>query len=295
MTLDLSRLVVFAAVAEASSFTVAAKKLGVPRSTVSRAIAALEADVGTPLLHRTTRTVGLSPAGKVLLERTAPGLTSLQQALSSPLSSDDEPQGTLKMTATPDFAAAILADVVAGFMLRHPQVKVQLELTNRLVDLRGEGFDLAFRFAFGRLVGASLVARKLASLDVRFYASPSYIARVGAPKRLAELTNHSMIGIKPRDRWQVTNGEDTHVVDVAPRVFLDDMGTARALVRGGAGIAMLPSFMTRDDVAAGNIVCVLPSWSSVLATAFMVFPGKVLSRRVSLFRDHVTAALEGRL
>lgn len=295
MSLDLSRLVVFAAVAEASSFTVAAKKLGVPRSTVSRAIAALEADVGTPLLHRTTRTVALSPAGKVLLERTTPGLTSLQEALSSPLSPDDEPQGTLKMSATSDFAASILAEVVASFVLRHPQVKVQMELTNRIVDLRGEGFDLAFRFAFGKLVGASLVARKLASLDVRFYASPSYIARVGAPKRIADLTHHTMIGIKPRDRWQFTNGEDTHIIDVAPRVILDDMGTARALARAGVGVAAMPSFMTRDDVGAGSLVCVLPSWSSVLATAFMVFPGKVLPRRVSLFRDHVTAALEGRL
>jgi DNA-binding transcriptional LysR family regulator len=293
MSLDLSRLVVFAAVAEASSFTVAAKKLGVPRSTVSRAIAALEADVGTPLLHRTTRTVALSPAGKVLLERTTPGLTSLQEALSSPLSPDDEPQGTLKISATSDFAASILAEVVASFMLRHPQVK--MELTNRIVDLRGEGFDLAFRFAFGKLVGASLVARKLAALDVRLYASPSYIARVGAPRRISELTQHAMIGIKPRDRWHFTNGEDTHIVDVAPRVILDDMATARALARAGAGIAAMPSFMTRDDVAAGSLVCVLPSWSSVLATAFMVFPGKVLPRRVSLFRDHVTAALEGRL
>ena len=291
--MDLSRLAVFAAVAEASSFSVAAKQLGVPRSTVSRAIAALEAEVGVMLLHRTTRSVGLSPAGRVLLERTAPGLASLQAALSSPLAPADEPAGLLKITAPADFCTAILSDVIAAFLVRYPQIKLELVLTNRVVDLRGEGFDVGFRFAFGKLNGASLVARRLGSLDVRLYASPSYIARVGAPRQLADLVDHALISHDPRERWRFKNGETTVAVDVAPRIVIDEMGAARALVRAGAGIATLPSFMARSDVAAGTLVPVLPGHHTPLATAWMVFPGKVLAKKTQLFRDHVVAALDG--
>jgi DNA-binding transcriptional LysR family regulator len=155
MDLDLLRF--FVTVAETASFSVAARKLGVTKSSVSRGVAALEAALGAQLLHRTTRTVALSTAGSELYQRTAPALAAIRAALGSLPERDEHPSGILRITAPNDLGATLLSEVTVRFLARYPQVKVDVRLTNRKVDLVAEGFDLAVRAATGKLADSSLL------------------------------------------------------------------------------------------------------------------------------------------
>src|SRR5262249_8893935 len=162
-----------------SSFSGAAEKLGVSKATVSRAIASLEKRVRAELVHRTTRQVALSTAGIALYERAAPHLASLKQAVCSLPEIEQGPSGELRITAPVDLGAALLPETIARFTLRHPSVRVDARITNRVVDLIGEGFDLAIRAAGPKLKDSSLVARPLSAVEAHLYASPTYLARRG--------------------------------------------------------------------------------------------------------------------
>src|SRR5262245_8314866 len=171
--MDLNLLPLFSIVAETSSFADAARKLGVPRSSVSRGVAALESALGVHLFNRTTRKVALSTAGAAFHERIAPQLAGLQQALGSLPERDELPSGELRLTAPPDIGVTVLPEVMAGFAARYPAIKVDLRLEWRMVDVVAEGFDVALRIKpGGRLADSSLVARRLSALDVGLYASP---------------------------------------------------------------------------------------------------------------------------
>ena len=286
---SLQRLAIFAAVAEHKSFSLAAEALSLPRSSVSRAVARLEDDVGAVLLHRTTRKVALSPAGEVLLARVAPGLSSLTSALQTPLTDDDDDKGVVRVTAVEDFAAAVLADVVAAFVLRWPKIRIELVLTERLVDLKGEGIDVAFRFSFGRLKGDGLIGRKLGDVQLGLYASPGYLARAGAPKNVDELRGHPTVGASMIERVQLKSTDGRRVVEAQPTVVCNSMATCRALVVAGVGVAALPSHLVKDDVHNGALVPVLSQWTSWRGTLWLVLAQKKAPGRVRKFCDFVTA------
>jgi DNA-binding transcriptional LysR family regulator len=285
------RLALFAAVAEAESFSVAAAQFGLPRSSVSRAIAALEAELGVTLLHRTTRKVTVSAHGRALFERAAPGLASLQAALAAPF--QDEAVGVLRITTVADFATIVLADVIAAFMLRHPRIRVELVLTEDVVDLRAQGIDVAFRFSFGKLRGgAGHVAKRIGGIEMGLYAAPRYLARAGAPRALDELTRHRTVALTSmrRARLSFEDGTRAQVLKMEPDAVADAMETCAALVRSAVGIGLLGAHTVKSDVASGALVRVLPQWSARRGSVWLVFAGKPLPTRVALFRDFVLAA-----
>ncbi len=292
---DLDDLAVFVAVAETSSFSLAAGRLGVPKSSVSRAIARLEAATGVALVHRTTRHVALSTAGSALHERVAPQITSLRRSLSTLPELEEEPSGVLRLTASVDFGEAVLADVVARFVARYPAVEVDARLTNLMVDLVAEGVDLALRMSPRRLKDSSLTARKLCPLDMQLYASPTYLGRRTPPRTPRDLEGHDWVRMRNAQALSLEGPGGTATVEMRARVVGDDMSFVRSSVVAGAGIAVLPVFLADTQVAAGALVRVLPRWNVHSSDVWLVSPaGRRQPRKVTAFVDFLLESMKGR-
>lgn len=284
--MDLNLLTVFEAVARTSSFSAAAKELRWPKSSVSRAVARLEAGLRTQLLFRTTRQVSLTAAGTALYDRIQPLLRSVTTALGDLAVREEQPTGTLRVTAPGDLGVLFLSEVVSRYTARYPEVSVDLHLSGRVVDLVAEGFDAALRVS-PRLQDSTLVVRKVAPIATQVFASPVYLARRGTPRTEAELEGHDWVVFRtgpqrhrtPRD---VPGGG-------AARIVCDDLLFVREAVRSGAGIALLPTFVAEADVAAGALVRVLPRFERVLEHLHLVTPAaKHVPAKVTAFRELVT-------
>lgn len=290
-TIDLNHLAVFAMVAETASFTEAARRLGMPKSTVSRGVASLEASLGVRLLQRTTRTVALTTAGQALVDRLGSRLRALTDAIEGLPELADEPSGTLRLTATADFGAEVLAEILAGFCRRYPRITVEMRLSSRPVDLVKEGYDAAFRFFAKKPRDSALVARKVGDLAMHFYASPAYLAARGTPRTMDDLAEHDSVwlaGTSPFARDEASGARARFRV----RLLADDGFFAREAVRHGAGIGLLPAFLVHQDVLAGALVRVLPRWTMPMGGVYLVFPsGQHLPRKTVALRDYVVEAL----
>jgi DNA-binding transcriptional LysR family regulator len=284
---DYHLLAAFVAVAEESSFSKAARRLGITKGTVSRAIARLEDVVGAELIHRNTHKVALSTAGTALYERTAPHLTALDGAVGTMPERSEQPSGELRITAPHDFAAIVLPELVAQFLVRFPDVRVDIRVSNARFDLVAERFDLAVRASMGRLADSTLTARRLSvGSAAGYYASPSYLARRGEPRAFGD----------PKHEW-VAMPAMLKLVRVPknfrPRVLVDDMLTLRNLVRDGAGIGILPRFVTEAYVAEGRLTAIMPSHTIGAANLHIVYPSSgQVPRKVTAFRDFLVERLK---
>lgn len=287
---ELDLLQLFVAVAETSSFSLAGKRLGLPRSTVSRGIVRLEASLGAHLLHRTTHTVGLTTAGAALFERVAPLVSALREAVDSLPEQGEAPSGTLRVTAANDLGTAWLAEVVPAFMARHPDVKVDVWLTNAFVDVVAEGVDLALRIARGPLRDSTLVARKLTDLEAQLFASPAYLARRGTPRTVEELAAHDRV--MPRGFKDV---KELRPLADGARVQADDFFFALELLRRGAGVGMLPSFVAQRALEDGSLVRVVPRFGMKNGTLHLVHPRMAhVPAKVTAFKAFVLEQLAAR-
>lgn len=285
--MDLNLLSLFVAVAEASSFSKAADKLDVRRSSVSRGIAALEQSLRVQLFNRTTRHVALTTAGKALYAKIAPQLASLQDALGDVPEREEQPSGPVRLTAPNDLGAIVLPDVLAGFVLRYPQVTLDVRLTNRLVDLVAEGFDFAIRVAAGRLSDSSLVAKRAATTELQVFAAPVYLARAGTPRTSEDAARHSWVGF-PAARLPPPLAKPRSPA----RVVGDDIRFVQEMVKAGVGLGALPTFLVREDVAVGKLVRVLPKLSMRSGAIWLVHPpAKHVPRKVVALRDYLLEQL----
>jgi DNA-binding transcriptional LysR family regulator len=293
MNLDL--LPVFDAVARTGSFTAAARELRAPKSSVSRAVARLEADLGVQLFFRTTRKVSPTAAGLDLHERVAPLLRQLAAAVGTLPDREAEPSGELRVTAPTDLGVLFLAEVVTRYAARYPAVSVSLHLTGRVVDLVGEGFDVALRVA-SRLADSTLVVRRVAPVVVQLYASPVYLARRGTPRSEADLAAHDWVSFRTGpQRLRIAAPREAVGVEPRARIVADDLLFVRDAVRAGAGIAQLPSFVAEPDVLAGMLVRVLPRHERTVGHLHLVTPAaKQVPRKVAAFRDLVVELLRAR-
>lgn len=290
--MDLNRLTVFEAVARSSSFTAAAKELGLPKSSVSRAVARLEADLDVQLVVRTTRRVSLNAAGTALYDRLAPLLRQVSTALGEIPEREEQPTGVLRVTAPVDLGVLFLAEAVARYAARYPAVSVELHLTGRVVDLVAEKFDLALRVG-QRLSDSSLVARRVAAIAFGAYASPLYLARRGTPRTEEELAAHDWVLFKggPQKLRPVGPAEWVGAAGHA-RVVCDDLLFARDALRAGAGIGLLPTFLAEPELLAGTLARVLPRREQVIGHLHVVTPAaKHVPAKVSAFRDLVVELL----
>ena len=292
-TPNLDDLAVFVRVVERGGFAGAARELGTPTSTVSRAVGRLESRAGVRLLHRTTRHMRPTSEGRELYAAVAPAVSALRAATRALEPAARQPRGRLRVTAPNDLSAAFLADVVVAFADRYPLVHLDFALTNAHANLVDEGFDVALR-ATVDLGDSSLVARKLGDLELRLYASPKYLERRGAPATPSDLADHHCVVFRAKDlerTWALRSAAGDASVAVRGRIGGDDFTFVRAMIIAGAGIGILPHINCTADEASGRLVRVLPDYHARGASLYVVYPStKNVPARVTAFRDFVVAA-----
>lgn len=291
MNLDDLRL--FAVVAEEKSFTGASRALGVPKQTLSRRIADLEATLGVQLLHRTTRTLHLTEAGTAYAERCREIVRLGEDAKRAMTEARSVTAGPLRVTADPLFGETFLRDVLIEYATAHPGVELEVVLTQRRVDLIEEGIDVAVRV--GHVEHAALTGTKLGPARIRYCASPSYIAKKGQPRSPEELSAHDCV-VMPVDgsapRWPLSGKRGPTLIPVKGRLSVNSFAVAYAAARAGVGIAMMPEFFCHDDLVEGSLVSVLDDCLPDGGHVWLVHPThRYLVARVRAFVDLVVARL----
>jgi len=258
---DLNALMIFARVVDATSFSEAARRLGMPISTVSRKVAELEDQLGVRLLERSTRQLRLTDVGAEVLEHALKSV-EVSEAVESVVSNQlTEVKGTLRLSAPPSIADSVLAPLVTAFQASYPQVQVHILVTDRFVDHIAEGIDLVFRV--GPLDDSSLVARKVLRYRHQLVASPDYLASQKLPAKPKDLLNHRLLAFSfwtPQNSWTFVKGDRKETITFQPYLAINDyLGLAKALV-SGAGIGDLPPIVCPEDLESGALVEVMPKW-----------------------------------
>ncbi len=287
MDRDLNDIAVFTKVVEARSFTGAARELGMPRSTVSRRVAELERRLGARLLQRTTRKLSLTDVGARFYERCAQGLSAIEAAEACVRATHEVPRGKVRVTA-PFSLEPRLGPVLASFLTRHPEVSIEVELTQRLVDLIEDNFDLAIR-ATGHLPDSSLVARLLASGDAGLFAHHTYLERHGPVTTPAELALHPTISFGHLTRSWTLFGPDAAPIEapIAPRLVVNSPSLALATAIAGLGIALLP-FDFAERAERAGLRRVLPEHRGQSANLYLVYPSaKLMSATLRALCEHL--------
>jgi DNA-binding transcriptional LysR family regulator len=273
-TIPLDLIPPFLAVAELGSFSAAGKRLGVEKSSVSRAVARLEEGVGDRLFLRTTRRVSLTDVGQSVRDRLKEPHANLDAALTAVLETARSPRGRLVVTAPAAFGAAVLADAVVRFARRYPQVEVDVRIANHFLDLAAEGIDAAIRISPRQLVDSTLKARKLGEVSVGVFAAPSYAESRGVPRSPEEAKSHAWV-VFPAYRELAFRGPGGVVrVKTQGRLSCNEMTCALGAVREGAGLGTLPSFVADADLRQGRIVQVLSRWTVSGGNLWFVTPQK---------------------
>lgn len=291
---DFEGWAVFAKVAELGSFAAAAAELGLSKPTVSKAVARLEASLGFALLNRTSRRLSLTEAGRASLERAARILAEGQAAEEEALNQSTLPRGRIRLAAPLSFGVAYLGVALPEFLAAWPDITLDLALSDRRVDLVGEGFDLALRIA--RLDDSSLMARRLCTVRLLLVGAPAYLDRRGRPTHPGQLEAH--------DAMVYTGGADpgvwrfTHIqfgeaaVKPRARVWTDNADTLNPSLAAGHGLAMQPEFLVWRELRDGVLEHVMPEWSGpVLGLHLLMPPGSLRPLRVQKLVEHLTRSL----
>ena len=295
--LDLNLLIAFTRVVELGSFTAAAVALGLPKSSVSRAVSRLEESLGVRLLQRTTRKLGLTQAGQRYIAEVRGPLTRLAEASSEVSDLGKEPRGLVRISIAPEIGHGPVSPLLVEFVQRYPKIRIDMVVTSRRVNLIEESIDLALRA--GKLDDSTLVARKIAVTDLGLFAAPSYLARRGRPRRPSDLTAHDCVlhrtaqGILP---WRLSGPRGSEQVTVSGPITADDLGSVRVLAISGLGIALIPLAVVQADVQSEALVRVLPSHAMRGAALYLISaPLRHVPARVTLLRDFLVRELAARV
>ncbi|MDD2700449.1 MAG: LysR family transcriptional regulator [Sideroxydans sp.] len=285
--LDLNLLAVFARVAESGSFAEAARRLGSSRSAVSKAVAKLEVALGARLLNRTTRHLSLTEIGTAVAEHGNRILEEAADAESLVASLTSEPRGVLRISASVAFGTLHVAPALAEFLPLYPNIKVDLTITDRLVDLAEEGYDLIIQVT-GQ-PQEHLVARKLAPVRRQLCATPEYFHQRGIPQTPMDLVSHNCLDYTrsgEQGRWRFAGPEGDISVPVNGPLHVDDDEALSQAVLGGLGVALLPTFIIGKDLQAGNLQAVLSEYIPVERHVYaMYLPTRHLPTKARVFID----------
>lgn len=265
--LDLEDIRAFVETAEAGSLGAAGRRIGLSTSMVSRRLSRLEAELGAQLLTRTTRGVALTEAGEAFRLHAERALTDLEAARDAVAHDAGELTGVLRLAAPLSFGATHLAPALARFAARHPRLEIETDYSDRYVNLVAERFDAAIRI--GKLADSSLIARRIAPINIAFVASPDYLAQHGTPQSPAELNAHDAV-IQPGETWQVR--ADRGTVTIHPKArFRANSGQAIAEAAiAGLGVALLPTFLVGEALGARKLVRLFPGLKMPEAGLFVV-------------------------
>jgi len=283
-------LQVFSQVVEAGSFAKAAERLNLSTSATSRLLAELESHLQTRLLNRTTRRVSLTESGRAFYERCVQLLADLDEAEQEAARAAVVPRGTIRLTTSVNFGVRHLAPALAGFTQRHSELRFDVSLSDRMVDLVEEGFDLAIRI--GGPGSENLVARKLGETRVVPCASPAYLAARGAPKVPEDLAAHNCFTyeyVTPRSVWKFRDASgNERAVRVSGNLHSNNGDLLAEAAARGAGVVFEPAFIVGPDVRAGRLVPLLQDFEPAPIPIYAVYPSrKHLSAKVRLFVDYL--------
>jgi DNA-binding transcriptional LysR family regulator len=286
---------VFAQVVETGSFAKAADRLNLSTSATSRHVAELESHLGTRLLNRTTRRVSLTESGRAFYERSVQLLGDLEEAEQEAARAAVVPRGTMKLTTSVAFGVRHVAPAIAAFLARHREVRFDVSLSDRTVDLVEEGFDLGIRI--GGPGSENLVARKLGETRLVPCASPAYLESRGAPKSPAELAAHNCFTyeyVTPRNLWRFRDGAGREqAVRVSGNLHSNNGDLLAEVAARGAGIVFEPAFIVGPEVRAGRLVPLLQEFEPAPVPIYAVYPSrKHLSAKVRLFVEFLVGSFE---
>jgi DNA-binding transcriptional LysR family regulator len=293
MKTTLDELQVFSTVVGSGSITAAAEELGQTVSGISRSLARLEAKLEVTLLRRTTRRLELTEEGAVFLKEARKILDAVEAAEEQVAIRRAKPAGRLRVNAASPFMLHVLVPLVPGFQTRFPEIELELNTSDRIIDLIEERTDIAIRI--GALADSSLHARPLGSNRLRVLASPAYLESHGLPQRVEELAQHRLLGFTQPDSlndWPLRNPQGERYT-ITPALRASSGETLRQLALAGSGIACLADFMTREDRARGDLVQILAEETvEVLQPVNAVYyRNTALASRIACFLDHVSEAL----
>ncbi len=281
--MNLNGIDVFVKVIQLGSFAAAAKHLRMPTTTVSNKVQILERELGVTLIQRTTRKLQLTEEGAAYFRRCVIAIEELEAGVNEINAGKSEPEGTIKISTVAELGQSIIAELVQGYLEKYPKMNVELILTPRVVDLIGEGVDLAIRY--GQLKDSSLIAKKIADISFDLYASSGYIKKHGSPKTGRDLKNHSIIRFTA---WSPTlkfsSNKETIEVATSPRLVVDDLASVRSFAMNGLGTGILPHYL------ADKLVRVAPhtTWGTV-PLSFVYPPQRFVSPKVQSFIQYVSA------
>ena len=297
MNLEPNDLYLFARVADEGSFSRAATRLGLPKSTVSRRVAALETKLGERLLLRTTRKLTVTDFGIAVLEHARHVVEDVTAAASIAQNRQVEPSGRLRVSMPNDLANLVLAPLLAEFALSYPAITLEIDLSARFVDLVGENFDVAIRMGDLR-DDASLAARRLAVFTGSLYAAPAYVARRGAPAEPEALMEHDALRILARTGepmpWILTRGDERWEGVPPGRVTANAPELLTRMAIAGAGITVVNDHFVLPYLQRGELINILPEWRLPPVSAWAVFPGRrLMPARTRVFLDALAAKFTG--
>jgi DNA-binding transcriptional LysR family regulator len=285
----LNDMALFVEVVKAKGFRRAGEALGMPNSTLSRRISALEKAIGLRLLHRTTRKIELTEAGQVYFERCKRIVDEARLAHEQLGDMLAQPSGVLRASLPVDFAVTYLAPLIAEFAGLYPGIRFDFDLTPRRVDLVSDPFDVAIRM--GESENSQLIARTLASLTPYLYASPGYLERAGEPGKPADLERHECLGILRAGAWTLHDGQQSATVPVGGRFTLNSVGMIRRLATLDMGIVLVPAEVVADDVANGKLRRILPAWHGVPVPVYAITETRLLPAKTQRFIEFLRERL----
>jgi DNA-binding transcriptional LysR family regulator len=281
----------FAKVVAAGSYAEAARRLGLTRSAVSKAVMELEQILGARLLDRTTRRVTPTEAGLAYYERVASILADVEETELQISRLHEEPRGVLKVNAPMSFGILYLGDAIAEFMARYPELRLELVLNDRFIDPLEEGVDVTIRI--GTLSDSSLIARRLAPARRALVAAPAYLAQHGTPETPADLINHRCLAyghMAAVHRWQLLQEGQVVNVQISAALCSNNGEVLRAAALAGNGIANLPTFLVGPDIAAGQLVPVLTATPPTELGIFALYaPNRYLAAKTRVFIDFLVS------
>ncbi len=260
----------FCQVMESGSFTAAAEQLGLSKQFVSRRLIQLEDRLGVRLLNRSTRRLDVTPLGQSYYESALRLLSEVEQVEQGIAGQNSEPRGTIRVSAPLSFAMAHLGCLLPLFLQRHPQVAVEVDLSDRAVDLIGEGYDLVLRI--GILEDSTLIARRIASIARVYCASPDYLARRGTPQQPEDLVGHDCLpyGHGRQVQWRFKG--KVQALNVSGRMRVNNGDLLRDTAMAGLGVTYLPTFIVADALKDGRLVTVLDAYAPEALTLSAVYP-----------------------
>ncbi|HEY9321911.1 DNA-binding transcriptional LysR family regulator [Achromobacter deleyi] len=274
--LNLNDLHFFAQAVDSGGFAAAARRLGCPKSTVSKRVATLEATLGVQLLHRTSRRFTLTDVGRDVYDHARAVMIEAEAAQAVVHRRLAEPSGTVRITASVPIAQFQLADRLPILARQYPKLRIQLHVTDRFIDLVQEGFDLAIRSHFAALPDSDLVQRRMSEEPITLVAAPSYVARRGEPPVPEALSEHDgLMTNMTMKRWRLGDASG-RIVEVAPQplLYADESVSLMKAAEAGLGIVCLPEMISAQAVNEGRLVRVLPAWTAGSVMTTILTPHK---------------------